>query len=177
MDKLWADWQVFQLQLGDNALYLPTHGARTGHNLDDRMRPWNDERPADLLYHHGQLGYRYDTDCDMQPFEELRPGEQISSVGGGYALNIENGNLVLHTTPPGATLWDSGTAGRQVGFCRMEGYGNLVLYSPDGKQIVWQSHTDGNAAGSRLVVRQNGKVAIYQPNGVEIWSRPPPRTG
>jgi tyrosinase len=181
MDKLWSDWQVLELQRGgpiDHSLYLPEHGARPGHNLDDIMSRWNTS-PAHVIFNHGQLGYRYDSDQDMQPFDELRPGEQIWSANAQYYLTYESsGNLVLYHYTPHAKEWESGTAGRPVGVCRMEGYGNLAIYGPGGKPPpIWQSNTDHNAAGSRLVVRNDGKVAIYQPDGRQLWSRPPPTTG
>jgi tyrosinase len=187
MDKLWSDWQVLELQRGgtiDHSLYLPEHGARPGHNLDDKMSPWNTvdwphQSPSDVIFNHGQLGYRYDTDNDLQPFDELRPGQQIWSADAQYYLTYESGgNLVLYHESPFIKVWESGTAGRPVGVCRMEGYGNLAIYGPDGKPPpIWQSNTDHNAAGSRLVVRTDGKVAIYQPDGRLLWSRPPPSTG
>jgi hypothetical protein len=186
MDKLWADWQVLELQQGgpiDHSLYLPEHGARPGHNLDDKMSPWNQvdwvyQSPSNVLYNHGQLGYRYDTDQDMQPFDELSPGQQIFSANMQYYLTYETGgNLVLYHESPGFKLWESGTNGRPVGVCTIEGYGNLAIYGPDYKRPIWQSDTDGHAGGSRLVVRDDGKVAIYQPDGRQIWSRPPPSVG
>src|SRR5215212_974602 len=143
MDELWADWRVLQLQQGGAraySLYLPTSGARQGHNLNDPMRPWNppndNVRPTDVLYNHGQLGYRYDTDIDMQPFDELKPDKQINSWGGNFGLIYQqtDGNVVLYRWQPQAALWDSGTNGRPVGVCMMEGYGNLVIYRPITKR-------------------------------------------
>jgi tyrosinase len=187
MDKLWSDWQVLELQRGgpiDHSLYLPPHGARPGHNLDDKMSPWNTvdwlhQSPSDVIFNHGQLGYHYDTDNDLQPFDELRPGQTIWSADAQRYLTYQtDGNLVLYNETPSMALWDSGTAGRPVGVCTMEGYGNLAIYGPDRKPPpIWQSNTDHNADGSRLVVRTDGKVAIYQPDGRLLWSRPPPRTG
>jgi Common central domain of tyrosinase len=185
MDKLWADWQVLELQQGgpiDHSLYLPSHGARPGHNLDDKMSPWNKvdwvyQSPSDVLFNHGQLGYRYDTDHDMQPFDELRPGEFIWSMNAQYYLIYESGgNLVLYSYTPRNKLWESGTAGRTPGVCRMEGYGTLVIYGPDGKQRIWASSSSGSE-GSRLVVRDDGKLAIYQPDGTQLWIVPPPPVG
>jgi hypothetical protein len=187
MDKLWSDWQVLELQRGgpiDHSLYLPPHGARLGHNLDDKMSPWNTvdrgvyQSPSDVIFNHGQLGYRYDSDNDLQPFDELSPGQKIWSADAQFYLTYESGNLVLYRYTPHAKVWESGTAGRPVGVCRMEGYGNLAIYGPDRKPPpIWQSNTDHNAAGSRLVVGVNGRVAIYQPDGRQLWSRPPPSTG
>jgi hypothetical protein len=185
MDKLWSDWQVLELQRGgpiDHSLYLPEHGARPGHNLDDKMRPWNTvdlphQSPSHVIFNHGQLGYCYDSDHDMQPFDELRPGQKIWSADAQYYLTYESGNLMLYHYSTGTKLWESGTAGRPVGVCRMEGYGNLAIYGQGSNQPIWQSNTDHNAAGSRLVVRNDGKVGIYQPDGKLLWSRPPPSTG
>jgi tyrosinase len=169
MDKLWADWQVLELQRGgsiDHSLYLPAHGARPGHNLDDKMSPWNTTAPRDVLFNHGQLGYRYDTDSDMQPFDELTPGQSIWSPNAQYNLTYESGgNLVLYLAPH-TKVWESGT--QTPGVCIMEGYGTLVMYTQDRKRQVWSSNSSGSE-GSRLVVQNNGKLAIYQPDGRQLW--------
>lgn len=176
VDKQWADWQVRQLELGggDYNLYLPLSGASPGHNLEDAMPPWNQPNdtvtPADVLYNHGQMGYRYDTDTDMQPFDELMPGQRIYSRGNTHCLTYQSdGNLVLYWVPSWQQLWNSHTAGQPVGVCRMEGDGNLVIYGPNN-QMIWASGTSGHT-GSRLVVLP-GKVVIYELDGRVIWSTP-----
>jgi tyrosinase len=59
MDKLWADWQTLH---PNEKRYLPTDGARQGHNLNDSMNVMGDP-PAGVLNHHSStLAYRYDTD-------------------------------------------------------------------------------------------------------------------
>jgi hypothetical protein len=182
MDKLWADWQVLELQRGgsiDHSLYLPSRGARPGHNLDDKMSPWNTvdwplQSPANVLFNHGQLGYRYDTDNDMQPFDELTPGQSIWSPDAQFYLTYESGgNLVLYRESPHTKVWESGT--NVPGVCRMEGYGTLVIYA-QGERQVWSSNSSGSG-GSRLLVRNDGKVAIYQPDGRQLWIVPSPPIG
>jgi tyrosinase len=184
MDKLWSDWQVLELQRGgpiDHSLYLPPHGARQGHNLDDKMSPWNQvdwvyQSPSNVIFNHGQLGYRYDTDNDLQPFDELRPGQMIWSAGAQHYLIYESGgNLVLYNYTPHAKVWESGTNGRPVGVCTMEGYGTLAIRGQDGR-AVWGSNSSGSE-GSRLVLRNDGRVAIYQPDGRQLWIVPPPPVG
>jgi hypothetical protein len=125
-----------------------------------------------VLYNHGQLGYRYDTDN----FDELRPGQQIWSANAQYYLTYESGgHLVLYSESPNAKCWESGTDRQTPGFCRMEGYGTLVIYGQGGRQ-VWASNS-GGSEGSRLLVRNDGRVAIYQPDGRQLWIVPPPPMG
>jgi tyrosinase len=59
IDKLWAYWQrVHQNEPGFQP-YLPDGGARAGHNLRDRMQPWNKKAPKDVL-NILELGYQYE---------------------------------------------------------------------------------------------------------------------
>jgi tyrosinase len=184
MDKLWSDWQVLELQRGgpiDHSLYLPPHGARPGHNLDDKMSPWNTvdrgvyQSPSEVIFNHGQLGYRYDSDNDLQPFDELSPGQKLWSADAQYYLTYESGNLVLYRYTPPSKQWESGTAGA-TGVCRMEGNGILAVYNKGSNQPAFASRPSGSE-GSRLVVRTDGKLAIYQPDGRLLWSVPPPPVG
>jgi hypothetical protein len=202
MDKLWADWQVLQFTQGgtrDYSPYLPEEGARPGHNLLDDMSPWYKTdppviefgtSPAEVLYHH-KLGYKYPTDPDMQysrPYpsadpsvggERLLPGQTITSSNTQYNLIYESGgNLVLHYASfGGRKLWESGTDGRGGGPCKLEGNGTLVIYGPDYKTQIWASNSQGSGDAYRLVVRDDGKLAIYQSDGKQLWSVPPPPVG
>ena len=183
VDKLWADWQVLQPQLGgarDCSLYLPPHGARQGHNLNDSMRIWPDQnvivQPAHLLVHHHQLGYRYDTDADMQPFDELSPGQSIWSADAQRYLTYQtNGNLVLYNNTTNWPIWTSETKGQPVGFCTINEYGHLVIWGPHAQTI----RTFGGDLGDgiindngRLVVQDDGKVVIYRSDGRAVWTKP-----
>jgi len=198
MDKLWADWQVLQFQRGgtrDYSPYLPDGGAAPGHNLNDEMSPWYKlnppvwfgQSPWDVRYHHGPLGYSYNTDSDMQYTrypsdvgDRLTPGQQISSSKDGnyYLVYQADGNLELwQHAPSGIKLWESGTAGRPGSSCKLEGNGTLVIYGADYKTPIWASSSHGSDNAYRLLVRNDGKVAIYQPDGKQLWSVPPPPVG
>lgn len=65
VDKLWADWQLLQQTKDPDlaASYAPHCDGPPGHNLDDRMFPWDGDdapvTPRDMLDHHA-LGFRYD---------------------------------------------------------------------------------------------------------------------
>jgi len=60
VDRIWAQWQLTYPTAG----YLPVSGASLGHNLGDKMYPWNTGAgavgPADMLS-ISNLGYSYDT--------------------------------------------------------------------------------------------------------------------
>jgi hypothetical protein len=84
-----------------------------------------------------------------------------------------NGNLVLYHG--GAPLWASGTEGRPVGVCIMQGDGNLVIYVRGGEPI-WASGTEGHP-GSRLIVQDDGNVVIYRPDGTPVGDEHRARLG
>ncbi len=104
---------------------------------------------------------------DMQPGEVLYPDQSITSASGRYRfIYQDDGNLVLYDG--GTALWASGTDGRPVGVCIMQGDGNLVIYARGGDPI-WSSDT-WQHPGSRLVVQDDGNVVIYRPDGTAVWA-------
>ena len=85
VDRLWAEWIDRHSSGAGFQSFLPLSGGAPGHNLNDRMWPWNggtnpfgmlpwtvapeSVRPADLLDHR-ILDYRYDTvdpECRPRP--------------------------------------------------------------------------------------------------------------
>lgn len=54
VDRIWAQWQSLHTNT-----YLPTSGAPSGHNLNDRMVGLGEVTPADML-DVARLGYAYD---------------------------------------------------------------------------------------------------------------------
>ena len=104
---------------------------------------------------------------DMRPGEVLNPDQSITSANGRYRFIYQaDGNLVLYDG--GTPLWASGTNGRPVGVCIMQGDGNLVIYA-DGGDPIWSSDT-WQHPGSRLVVQNDGNVVIYTPDGTPVWA-------
>src|SRR5207237_770766 len=61
LDRLWAAWR----RMYPSEPYRPSGSGSevgpAGHNLYDKMQPWNEKTPADVLDHR-TLGYSYDTD-------------------------------------------------------------------------------------------------------------------
>ena len=93
--------------------------------------------------------------------------QAITSANGRYRFIYQSdGNLVLYDG--GTPLWASGTNGKPVGVCIMQGDGNLVIYGR-AQQYVWDTATNGNP-GSRLVVQDDGNVVIYRPDGSAAWA-------
>jgi hypothetical protein len=108
----------------------------------------------------------------VEPGEVLNPDQSISSANGSYILYYQSdGNLVLYKgagpPSPGPPLWDSNTVGETLGICTMETNGNFAIRAA-GK-LIWSSHTAGNP-GSRLVVGDDGNVAIFDARGTRLWS-------
>ena len=182
VDKLWADWQLRHQDDVGYQPYLPTHGARQGHNLGDYMPPWNTERrqmirPEDVLYHH-KLGYRYDTENYLLPGEELYQGQWIWSANKKYSLLYGAQERVLWLDPTSGqfgrdTLWQSDTTNQPPGRCIMREDGNLVIYhidvpyphgrgDPYERNPIWESNTSKNP-GSYLWVSDEGYLELYRP--------------
>jgi hypothetical protein len=108
----------------------------------------------------------------LQPGEELRRGDNLTSANGRYSLTLQrDGNLVLYG-PRKQALWSSDTQGIPIEKCIMQTDGNLVLYLPDG-QPVWSSNTQGYPPPF-LVLQNDGNLVIYQPvwfSGTEHYRR------
>jgi hypothetical protein len=174
IDKLWADWQSLHQ---NEPWYLPQDGsAAPGHNLNDPLRPWNDNTPAGVIDHR-RLGYRYDTDDYLMRGEELYPGQWIYSADGQTLLwPDQDGRLYL--SGRAGMFWKSEAPNppRKTGRCVLEEAGNLVLYDPSGG-VIWDSKRKAANPNSYLQVK-DGWVVIYESDGqTEVWSRPPPSVG
>jgi Common central domain of tyrosinase len=196
IDKLWADWQR---KHPNEPGYLPDGGARTGHNLKDKMPPWNEKAPKDVL-NIRDLGYHYDTDNYLMANDELHPGQSIRSANGRYMLYYDNqktpeahlrepgiaGNLVLRASDSADPLWVSTERKLPTGWCWMQGDGNLVMYG-------WVYHTSeppalyasnaGYNRGGYVQVEDDGTLRMYQGSDREPmpaprdWRVPMPRVG
>jgi tyrosinase len=195
IDKLWADWQR---RHPNEPGYLPDGGARTGHNLKDKMAPWNEKAARDVL-NIRELGYHYDTDNYLMANDELHPGQSIRSANGRYMLYYDNqktpeahlrepgiaGNLVLKASDSAAPLWKSTERKLPTGWCWMQGDGNLVMYG-------WVYHTfeppalyasnTGYNRGGYVQVEDDGTLRMYQADRKPVpapraWSVPMPSVG
>jgi tyrosinase len=60
IDKVWADWQA--VQAAENAAaaphYAPERDGPPGHNLADKLKPW--ERTVREVLNIADLGYEYE---------------------------------------------------------------------------------------------------------------------
>src|SRR5918994_1673972 len=166
VDKLWADWQVLH---GIETPYLPSSGARLGHNLNDTMRPWT-VRPVDVLANWGQ-GYTYDV--ALRGFVHIQergnwPLRQNVFAGTrGQALRLEGFQLnfdppipgvgmeyMAHIQEQGDTAWYKG--GNFVGTTgqgrRLEGFAiRLTGPSANYYRVSYMAH-----------IQEQGDTAWYQ---------------
>ncbi len=107
--------------------------------------------------------------------QSLKPDEAISSANGHYTLKYQSdGRLVLYRNRDRKELWDTKKTYPGAAICIMQSDGNLVIYdtlpSPGTRQrYVWLSGTAGHP-GSRLVVQDNGDVAICTPDDTRVWT-------
>lgn len=103
----------------------------------------------------------------MLPGTVLDPDDAIVSANGRYRFVYQSdGNLVLYDG--NRALWATGTNGRPVGVCIMQGDGNLVIYGR-GASVQWASNTDQHP-GSELDVQDDGNVVIYAPDRSVLWA-------
>jgi hypothetical protein len=188
VDKLWADWQLLHQDDVGYQPYLPTQGARQGHNLRDPMPPWNTQqqsiRPVDVLYHR-KLGYRYDTENYLLPGEELYTGQWIWSANKKCSIFYGDQERVLwlERISDRKTLWQSDTTNQPPGRLFMREDGNLVIYhidvpyphgrgDPYERNPIWESNTSGNP-GSYLWVSDEGYLELYRPGASNpFWWKP-----
>ena len=104
---------------------------------------------------------------------KLWPGWTLVSANSAYYLRLEtSGNLVLYTAA-GAVVAATGTSGTPA-FLHMEAAGNAVLaFNPSNPQVVWQTFTGGHPNfGAGLRVLGNGRVAIINRHGTQVWAYP-----
>jgi hypothetical protein len=100
----------------------------------------------------------------------LQPGFYARSANGANMLRLTSTNLML-TDGSGTPIWSTGTGGTEL---ILQADGNLVEYA--GNTAVWASNTVGSGA-AWLVVRDDGKLALYDSNGNYVWtSEGPPST-
>jgi tyrosinase len=184
VDKLWAEWQLRHQDDVGYQPYLPTHGARQGHNLTDPMPPWKQKRPADVL-NHRNLGHRYDTEPYLLEGEELYQGQWIWSANKKYSLLYGDQERVLWLEPTsgGKTIWQSDTTNQPPGRLYMREDGNVVIYhidapGPQGRgnpyesNPIWESNTAGNP-GCYLWVSDEGYLELYWPgDNTPFWRKP-----
>ncbi|MBS1868050.1 MAG: hypothetical protein JSS99_00120 [Actinobacteria bacterium] len=100
----------------------------------------------------------------------LQTGLYAQSGGGRYRLTLSGSDLML-TDTSGRVVWSTGRGGDEL---VLQGDGNLVEYASG--TAVWASGTVGSGA-AWLVVRDDGKLALYNAAGGYVWTSegPPSR--
>jgi uncharacterized protein DUF4241 len=110
---------------------------------------------------------------DFAEGHEMRVGQtlrrqSLTSPSGRYVfVHQDDGNLVLYDTTQPYARWSSGTDGEWARLCALRAREGLVLLDDDGR-VMWSSGVRRPAA--RLVVRDDGAVAIEDAAGTEVWS-------
>jgi hypothetical protein len=179
IDKLWADWQKLHEKDVGYQPYLPDGGAAPGHNLKDRMPPWNDKTPENVL-NTRDLGYHYDNDNYLMANDALYPGQSIRSANGFYTLSYDYDvkNLRL-LAPLWKELWATSSDQHPDadGVCCMQPDGNLVISGIHVGYTIYMSNTGNNPKGY-LQVEEDGHLQMYQSDKKPInWRVPPPDVG
>jgi len=187
VDKLWADWQRLHKDDVGYQPYVPEKDARTGHNLTDRMAPWHQKRPLDVL-NTWDLGYHYDNDNYLMPNDVLYPGQSIATPivnGRRFSLTYsssDGNNLVLGSNQVAWALWLSTNQALPDGWCVMQTDGNLVIYDWSNKPL-WPSNTNYGywiyLTVEDATEKRSGHLQMYRwDDQTPIdWSVPPPKVG
>jgi tyrosinase len=177
IDKQWADWQ----RLHPNAdWYLPDGGAREGHNLKDPLPPWNENRPLDVL-DYWNLGYHYDNDNYLMPFDVLYPTQSINSASGKYYVTYGRWPPLILSSSSYYGYWKSSEGQSPDGWCVMQPDGNLVIYDwSNPPKVIWASNTNRGRWGY-LQVEDDFHLTMYDWDTMEPidppWRVPPPNVG
>ncbi|MCO5967416.1 DUF4241 domain-containing protein [Actinoallomurus soli] len=110
---------------------------------------------------------------DFAQGHEMRAGQtlrrqSLTSPAGRYTLvHQDDGNIVLYDNVRLHPWWASGTDGAYGSYCVLRASDGLALLGSDGRRI-WCTGARGPAA--RLVVRDDGDIAIEDAAGAEVWS-------
>jgi hypothetical protein len=108
----------------------------------------------------------------MESGECLEPGQSIKSANGEFQfICLGDSHLVLERIADGFSLWGTDNFGRQAGVCRQFG-GKLVVYDLDGNQVWASGFAPDLNVETRLVLGDDGRIAISALGGPPIWSRP-----
>jgi hypothetical protein len=89
----------------------------------------------------------------------VSPNPRSDWTSGTVTLRAD-GNLVL-TSPAGAVVWSTGTAGHGVTRAVLQGDGNLVLYTATGK-AVWASQAGAMLGSPRSVLTGGNLLSVNQ---------------
>jgi Family of unknown function (DUF6461) len=95
--------------------------------------------------------------------------QSLTSASGAHTLvHQEDGNLVLHCNAANHAVWATGTWWAGDGWAELTADGELVVRNLCGAQ-AWSSGT-ADSGGRRLVVRDDGRVALLDADDAEVWS-------
>jgi hypothetical protein len=127
--------------------------------------PWNVAPPSDPGGGTGGGGTGGSADT-LTAGMRLYAGQAVHSADRRFALTYQSdGNLVLYG-PNGVPRW-SAHVFNAPGYAEMQVDGNFVAYDATGSPR-WASNTSGRI-NARLVVHNDGNVAIHASNGLTVW--------
>lgn len=99
--------------------------------------------------------------------EAITEGATLVSCDGRITLELgDRGNLVL--TRDGASLWESGPAGRTAVAAVMRDDGNFVIENTAGKAL-WSTGTSGHP-GARFQLQDDANLVVYHPDDGVLWA-------
>ncbi|KQY60472.1 hypothetical protein ASD11_13585 [Aeromicrobium sp. Root495] len=108
--------------------------------------------------------------------QTLKADRGIRSGNGAYRLVQQgDGNLVVYKGS--AATWSARSNGDDR-WASMQSDGNFVVYAgpSSSAKAVWSSATQG-AAGSRVVMQNDGNLVVYSAGNVAMWSSGTGHTG
>lgn len=107
--------------------------------------------------------------------QPMRVGAALVSPNEQYRAEVKSdGNFVVRG-PDGAAIWQSKTvATGSRGAVMVHAQGEIMVYQTDTAAVKWQAGTHGTGAGSSLVLRNDGALALVSAGRATIWTN---RTG
>ena len=174
IDKIWAIWQGMY----PSATFQPASGGPPGHNLNDRMWPWDVGplivTPANVLDHFA-LGYVYD--FEWLPMATGLPSgglQQIAAGSKSQIWGIDTQNAIWRwsgttwTQPPPSSARAVSISASKDGTVLIVGVGpgNVFQYTGSGWDNVSSNISE---AMVQVDSQQKGVVWALQQGGEYLW--------
>ncbi len=173
VDRLWAEWQARH----PDAPYVPVTGGPIGHNLNDRMVPWDTATTPASVLDYLAVGFIYDTLVSPLPTSGAPVEDAIALPGARrvYQLDIAaRGRYQIETQGPTdvvMALYGPNSLTRLIAEDDDSGENTnarLISELQAGAYYVVVRHARPTETGGfRIVARTEGEPPVGEPPGPE----------
>lgn len=106
------------------------------------------------------------TQHDLEPGDELLPGQSLYAAGRHYELTMTSGGR-LSLRDSAGTLWRSSNPVPGA-HAYMAGNGAVEVVTASGR-VAWSTPASGPVSGSYVHLYPNGGMAVVEPSGKTAW--------